>query len=81
MTVEVLFTESLMHVELLWQQQHGFCSIVIAACTVGCERSGAQAQGIKCKVKWEVPNVTGFLNMMRRLLLVSEGTASVFACI
>ena len=81
MTVEVLFTESLMHVELLWQQQHGFRSIVIAACPVGCESSGAQAQGIKCKVKWEVPNVTGFLNMMRRLLLVSEGTASVFACI
>ena len=70
-----------MHVELLWQQQHGFRSIVIAACTVGCESSGAQAQDIKCKVKWEVPNETGFLNMMRRLLLVSEGTASVFACV
>ena len=72
MTVEVLFTESLMHVELLWQQQHGFHSIVIAACTVGCESSGAQAQDIKCKVKWEVPNETGFLNMMRCLSLVRE---------
>ena len=47
--------------------KNGFRSIVIAVCTVGCESSGAQAQGIKCKVKWEVPNETGFLNMMRRL--------------
>ena len=37
-----------MHAEVLWQQQHGFCSVVTVhvACAVGCEDSRVLAQGM-----------------------------------